>query len=55
MTGKYSIGQNIKKEDRIKLAKQIYERNSATCKETLEIMGFKITGDGPVFEKDEIW
>jgi len=55
MTGKYSIGQNMKKEDRIKLAKQIYERNSPRCKETLEIMGFKITEDGPVFEKDILW
>ena len=55
MTGKYSIGQDMKKEDRVKLAKKIYERNSATSKETLEIMGFKITEDGPVFEKDELW
>ena len=55
MTGKYSIGQDMKKEDRIKLANQIYERNSRTSKETLEIMGFKITEDGPVFEKDELW
>ena len=55
MTGKYSIGQDMKKEDRIKLAKQIYERNSPTCKETLEIMGFKITVDGPLFEKDQLW
>jgi len=55
MTGKYSIGQDMKKEERIKLANQIYERNSRTCKETLEIMGFKITEDGPVFERDELW
>jgi len=55
MTGKYSIGQNMKKEDRISLAKKIYDRNSATCKETLKIMGFKITENGPKFEKDEVW
>ena len=55
MTGKYSIGQDMKKEDRINLAKKIYERNSATCKETLKIMGFKITENGPKFEKDEVW
>jgi len=55
MTGKYSIGQDMKKEDRINLAKKIYERNSATCKKTLKIMGFKITENGPKFEKDEVW
>ena len=55
MTGKYSIGQDMKKEDRINLAKKIYDRNSATCKETLKIMGFKITENGPKFEKDEVW
>ena len=42
MTGKYSIGQDMKKDDRIKLAKKIYEKNSPTFKKTLEIMGFKI-------------
>jgi len=55
MTGKYSIGQDMKKEDRINLAKKIYERNSTTCKETLKIMGFKITENGLKFEKDEVW
>jgi len=55
MTGKYSIGQDMKKDDRIKLAKKIYEKNSPTCKKTLEIMGFKIMEDGPIFEKDELW
>jgi len=55
MTGKYSIGQDMKKEDRINLAKKIYERNSVTCKKTLEIMGFKITENGPEFEKEEVW
>jgi len=55
MTGKYSIGQDMKKEERIKLANKIYERDSLTCNETLEIMGFKITEDGPIFEKDVLW
>ena len=31
ITGKYKIGQDMKKDERIKLAKNIYERNSATC------------------------
>ena len=55
MTGKYSIGQDMKKDERIKLAKNIYERNSATCEETLKIMGFRIVKNIPVFERDEIW
>ena len=55
ITGKYKIGQDMKKDDRIKLAKNIYERNSATCEETLKIMGFRIVKNIPVFEKDEIW
>ena len=55
ITGKYKIGQDMKKDDRIKLAKNIYTRNSATCEETLKIMGFRIVKNIPVFEKDEIW
>jgi len=55
ITGKYKIGQDMQKNDRIKLAKNIYERNSKTCKETLKIMGFKISKNGPIFEKDELW
>ena len=55
ISGKYKIGQDLKKDDRIKLAKNIYKRNSPTCKETLEIMGFGITDDGPVFQKDVLW
>ena len=38
ITGKYKIGQDMQKNDRIKLAKNIYERNSKTCKETLKII-----------------
>jgi len=55
ITGKYKIGQDMKKDDRIKLAKNIYARNSATCEETLKIMGFRIVKNIPVFERDEIW
>jgi len=55
ITGKYKIGQDMKKDDRIKLAKNIYDRNSTTCEETLKIMGFRIVKNIPVFEKDEIW
>jgi len=55
MRGKYKIGQNLSKENRIKLAKQILERNSKTAKETLEIMGFKITESGLEMVDEPIW
>ncbi len=42
LRGKYKIGQNMDMKSRIDLARQILERNSATAKETLDIMGFKI-------------
>ena len=55
MRGKYKIGQNLSKENRIILAKQILERNSKTAKETLEIMGFKITESGLEMVDEPIW
>ncbi len=55
MRGKYKIGQNLSKENRIILAKQILERNSKTAKETLEIMGFKITKNGLEMVDEPIW
>ena len=55
MRGKYKIGQNLSKENRIRLAKQILERNSKTAKETLEIMGFKITESGLEMVDEPIW
>ncbi len=44
MHGKYKIGQHMDKTSRTDLAKKIFERNSATAKETLKIMGFEISG-----------
>jgi len=55
MRGKYKIGQNLSKENRIKLAKQILERNSKTAKETLELMGFKITKSGLEMVDEPNW
>ena len=55
MRGKYKIGQHLSKENRIILAKQILERNSKTAKETLEIMGFKITKNGLEMVDEPIW
>ena len=37
ISGKYKIGQDLKKDDRIKLAENIYKRNSKTCEETLKL------------------
>lgn len=53
--GKYKIGQNLHKEDRIELAKKILERNSATAKNTLKVMGFEITDDGLRMVDEPLW
>ena len=42
MNGKYKIGQNMNKEERMDIANKILERNSSTAEKTLEIMGFEI-------------
>ena len=52
LRGKYKIGQHMQKEDRIDLAQKIFERNSKTAKETLEIMGFAIQ-EGKLVMNDE--
>ena len=39
--GKYKIGQHMNSNDRMVLAKKILEKNSATAKTTLKIMGFE--------------
>lgn len=44
--GKYKIGQHMSSTDRIILAKKILEKNSATAKTTLKIMGFEEIDDG---------
>ena len=41
LRGKYKIGQHMSSTDRIILAKKILEKNSATAKTTLKIMGFE--------------
>ena len=52
LRGKYKIGQHMQKEDRVDLAQKIFERNSKTAKETLEIMGFSIE-EGKLVMNDE--
>ena len=39
--GKYKIGQHMNSNDRMVLAKKIFEKNSLTAKTTLKIMGFE--------------
>ena len=55
LRGKYKIGQGLRHEERMELAKKILERNSITAKKTLSIMGFSVTGNGIKLEKDVNW
>jgi len=55
MRGKYKIGQNLRPEARMELAKKIQERNSETAKKTLKIMGFSITETGLVMTDEPDW
>ena len=55
MRGKYKIGQNLQKKERVELAKKILERNSTTAKETLRIMGFEITDKGLQMVDEPKW
>jgi uncharacterized protein len=53
--GKYKIGQTMKKDERIALGKNIFERNTKTAKHTLEIMGFSVSKSGVELENDVEW
>ncbi|MEX0657295.1 MAG: pyridoxamine 5'-phosphate oxidase family protein [Nitrosopumilaceae archaeon] len=55
MKGKYKIGQHIQKNERIKLAQQILERNSKTAKETLQVMGFEAIDGGVKMVEEPLW
>ena len=55
LRGKYKIGQNMDMKSRIDLAKQIFERNSPTAKETLDVMGFKIIDNEPKLIDENPW
>ena len=55
MNGKYKIGQNMTKEEKVDLANKIKNRNSKTSKETLAIMGFTIENDKLVMKEDVEW
>jgi hypothetical protein len=53
--GKYKIGQHLKPENRMKLAKNILKKNSPTSKQTLKIMGFEETPDGLKMIDEPTW
>jgi len=53
--GKYKIGQHMHPEDRMELAKKILKKNSPSAKDTLKIMGFKITDDGLKMVQEPVW
>jgi hypothetical protein len=55
MHGKYKIGQHMDKATRTRLAQSILERNSATAKETLRIMGFEISGNTAKMIDEPLW
>ena len=55
LRGKYKIGQNMDMKSRVDLAKQIFERNTPTAKETLDIMGFNIIDSEPKLVNDKPW
>ena len=55
MRGKYKIGQNLKNDERLTLAKNIFKRNSKTAKNTLEIMGFSVSENGIQSKENVLW
>ena len=55
MRGKYKIGQNLKHAEKLELAEKIFKRNSNTATNTLEIMGFSLSDNGPKLGKDVEW
>ena len=55
MRGKYKIGQHMGRERRERLAQSILERNSATARSTLEVMGFEVEGGQAVMREEPSW
>lgn len=53
--GKYKIGQNLRKGERVDLAKKIFERNTPSAIDTLKIMGFELTKDGLRMVNEPLW
>ena len=55
MHGKYKIGQNLKHDEKLELAENIFKRNSSSARQTLEIMGFIISDNKVKLENDVEW
>lgn len=55
MRGKYKIGQHMGREHRARLAQSILDRNSATARSTLEVMGFAVEGGRAVMREEPSW
>ena len=53
--GKYKIGQHMRSDDRMNLARKILKKNSPTALETLKIMGFEVTESGLKMIDEPIW
>ena len=53
--GKYKIGQNLKHDEKLELAENIFKRNSPTARKTLEIMGFTVSENKIKLENDIEW
>lgn len=53
--GKYKIGQNMNREERMDLAQKILDRNSESAKKTLKIMGFDVTDNGLKMIDEPVW
>ena len=55
MRGKYKIGQTLKHEEKLELAKNIFKRNSKTARNTLEMMGFSVVNGITKLQKNVSW
>ena len=55
MRGKYKIGQHWDKKTRLEIAQKILERNTATAKNTLDIMGIRQTKNGLEISEEPLW
>jgi len=53
--GKYKIGQHMRPDDRLNLAKKIFKKNSPSALKTLKIMGFEVTDNGLKMIDEPVW
>jgi len=53
--GKYKIGQHMRPDDRLNLAKKIFKKNSPSSLTTLKIMGFEVTASVFKMIDEPVW